>query len=58
MVIYESLDEIDLSYDECISWLTYNDPNGCYTRRDQLSDMGELLSLDEMKSIILSQCSE
>ena len=56
--LYQSMDELDsFTYQDCVNWLEFNDSNGCYSIEEQMEEFGEIASLDEMKQIILDQCS-
>jgi hypothetical protein len=58
MNLYTSMDKLkNFSYQDCVNWLQFNDDNGCYSIEDQMEEFGEIASLDEMKQIILDQCS-
>ena len=56
MKLYTNMAELDsFTYQDCINWLQFNDPNGCYSEADQMEEFGELADLDEMKEMILTQ---
>ena len=58
MTLYASMDELDsFTYEDCVNWLQFNDSNGCYSIEEQTEEFGDIASLDEMKQIILDQCS-
>jgi len=59
MNLYSSMDELEgFSYEDCIKWLEFNDSNGCYSIDDQLDEFGEIMGIDEMKTLILEQSKE
>lgn len=59
MCIYESMAELDgMSYEDCVNWLTFNDRNGCYSKEDQLAESNEVMPIEAMKELILSQSSD
>ena len=58
MNLYQSMDELDsFTYEDCVKWLQFNDSNGCYSKEEQIEEFGDIATLEEMKQIILDQCS-
>ncbi|SDH68149.1 hypothetical protein [Myroides phaeus] len=46
------------SRNELIEWLCWNDPNGVYTDKDSLAEIGHVLSKEEGIEIIIRQIKE
>ena len=59
MEVYENENEVRaLTRAECISWLCYNDRNGCYTDSDCLAEFGEVMTLDDAHENVIEQCRD
>jgi len=59
MHLYSNINELEsFNYDDCVRWLSFNDRNGCYSKKDQIEEFGECLTLAEMKHLILDQSAE
>jgi hypothetical protein len=58
MTLYHAMEELEsFTYADCVQWLRFNDANGCYSIEEQTEEFGDALELEEMKQIILDQCS-
>lgn len=56
MNLYETMQELEnFTYEDCVQWLKFNDPNGCYSIEDQTIEFGDTLRLSEMKQLIINQ---
>jgi hypothetical protein len=43
---------------QLINWLTWNDPNGCYTDEANMLEFDRKLSTDELLNLVLTQITE
>lgn len=44
-----------LSRDEIINWLCWNDKNGIYRDKDSLAEFGNMMTLEEGREIMIRQ---
>lgn len=47
-----------LSREELIDWLCWNDPNGIYRDEDSLNELGNVMTVEEGREIMIRQLSE
>jgi hypothetical protein len=47
-----------MSREDIIGWLSWNDPNGIYHDEQSLKELGNIMSLEEGKEILLRQVEE
>jgi chemotaxis protein CheY-P-specific phosphatase CheC len=47
-----------MSREDIIEWLSWNDPNGIYHDEQSLKELGNIMSLEEAKEILLRQVEE
>jgi hypothetical protein len=51
-------DLIDMSREELIEWLCWNDRNGCYRDEESIGEMGTIMTYEEAYETALSQINE
>ncbi|GAA3971573.1 hypothetical protein [Mucilaginibacter dorajii] len=47
-----------MTCEDLIEWLSWNDPNGIYNDEQSLKELGNIMSLEEGKEILLRQVEE
>lgn len=65
---YQSLTELSeieltalvnkMSREDLVEWLSWNDPNGIYNDEQSLKELGNIISLEEGREILLRQVEE
>ena len=58
MEAIEESDLINLTREELISWLCWNDPNGVYRDEESIAKFGEIMPYEEAYWIALRQINE
>ena len=58
MEAIEESDLINLTREELISWLCWNDPNGVYRDEESIAEFGEIMPYEEAYWVALRQINE